>query len=178
MVRAEPERLRDHFLQLQFDRQRRLALGEPSAVADAEDVRVDRERLLPEGAVEHDVGGLAPDAGQPLQRVAVLRHLAAAEVFGHLGDPSVLAADVPNPLPQSLVSELREFNLPDDYWDKFRDAIEGVGAEQALEAAQRYIRPGQSTLVVVGKAAAFKSALEAYGPVTVVDTAGNVLVKP
>ena len=77
-----------------------------------------------------------------------------------------------------LVSELREFNLPDDYWDKFRGAIEGVSAEQALEAAQRYIRPGQSTLVVVGKAAAFKPALEAYGPVTVVDTDGNVLVKP
>jgi zinc protease len=77
-----------------------------------------------------------------------------------------------------LVSELREFNLPDDYWDKFRASIEGVSAEQALEAAQRYIRPSQSTLVVVGKAAAFKPALEAYGPVTVVDTDGNVLVKP
>jgi zinc protease len=77
-----------------------------------------------------------------------------------------------------LVSELREFNLPDDYWDKFRASIEGVSAEAALEAAQRYIRPGQSTLVVVGKAAAFKPALEVYGPVTVVDTDGNVLVKP
>jgi len=77
-----------------------------------------------------------------------------------------------------LVSELREFNLPDDYWDKFRGSIEGVSAQAALEAAQRYIRPNQAALVVVGKAAAFKPALEAYGPVTVVDTDGNVLVKP
>jgi len=77
-----------------------------------------------------------------------------------------------------LVAELREFNLPDDYWDHFRGAIEGVSAQAALEAAQRYIRPSQAALVVVGKAAAFKPALEAYGPVTVVDTDGNVLVKP
>jgi zinc protease len=77
-----------------------------------------------------------------------------------------------------LVSELREFGLPDDYWDGFRGAIEGVTADAALAAAQRYIRPGASTLVVVGKAAAFKPALEAYGPITVVDTDGNVLVQP
>jgi len=77
-----------------------------------------------------------------------------------------------------LVSELRQFGLPDSYWDGFRGAIEGVTADAALAAAQRYIRPDASTLVVVGKAAAFKSALEAYGPVTVVDTDGNVLVQP
>lgn len=77
-----------------------------------------------------------------------------------------------------LVSELRKFGLPDDYWDRFRGAIEGVTADAALAAAQRYIRPEQSALVVVGKAAAFKPALEAYGPVTVVDTDGNVLVQP
>jgi zinc protease len=75
-----------------------------------------------------------------------------------------------------LVSELREFGLPDDYWDRFRGTIEGVSAEAALAAAQQFIKPGQGTLVVVGKAAAFKPALEAYGPVTVVDTDGNVLV--
>jgi zinc protease len=78
----------------------------------------------------------------------------------------------------SLVVELRQFGLPDSYWDSFRDAIEGVSPEAALAAAQRYIRPAQSTLVVVGKAAAFKPALDAYGPVTVVDTDGNIVVQP
>jgi hypothetical protein len=33
-------------------------------------------------------------------------------------------------------------------------------------------------LVVVGKAAAIKPGLEAYGPVTVVDTDGNAIVTP
>ena len=47
------------------------------AVADAEDVRVDRDRLRAERDVHHHVGGLAADAGQRLQRVAVGRHLAA-----------------------------------------------------------------------------------------------------
>jgi zinc protease len=78
----------------------------------------------------------------------------------------------------SLVVELRQFGLPDDYWDNFRSMIEGVTPEAALAAAQRYIRPTQSTLVVVGKAAAFKPALDAYGPVTVVDTDGNIVVQP
>ncbi len=76
-----------------------------------------------------------------------------------------------------LVSELRVFGLPDEYWDRFRGEIEGVTAEAALAAAKRHVRPSESLLVVVGKAAAFKSALEKYGPVTVVDTNRNVLVQ-
>ena len=56
---------------------RRLAGRQPEPVADAEDVRVDRHRRLAEGHVEHDIGGLAADARQLDQRVAVARHLAA-----------------------------------------------------------------------------------------------------
>src|SRR4051794_30148375 len=41
---------------------------EPCAVRDAEDVRVDGHGGLAEGRVEDDVGRLAPDAGQALQR--------------------------------------------------------------------------------------------------------------
>jgi hypothetical protein len=33
-------------------------------------------------------------------------------------------------------------------------------------------------IVVVGEATAIKSALEAYGPITVVDTEGKLVVKP
>ena len=55
----------------------RLAGRQAEPVADAEDVRVDRHGRLAEGHVEHDIGGLAPDARQLDQKVAVIRHLAA-----------------------------------------------------------------------------------------------------
>ena len=63
--------------QLLLDLARVRAPGEPEPMGDAEDVRVDRHRRLAERAVQHDVGGLAPDARQLLQRLAIARHLAA-----------------------------------------------------------------------------------------------------
>ena len=69
MVRVAAERLGDDLLELGFDLVDSLARRETGAVADAKDVRVDRERLLAERGVEHDVGGLAADSGQRLQLV-------------------------------------------------------------------------------------------------------------
>ena len=46
-----------------------LARSESGPVADAEDVRIDRERFLPECSVEHDIRGLAADAGEGLTRL-------------------------------------------------------------------------------------------------------------
>jgi zinc protease len=77
-----------------------------------------------------------------------------------------------------LVADLRSYGLPDDYWDRFGSEIEHVTPEQALAAAQKYIRPNQSAIVVVGEATAVKAALDPYGPVTVVDIAGKLVVKP
>jgi hypothetical protein len=62
VVRVAPERLRHDLFQLRFDIIDGLAGREAGAVANPEDVRVDRERFLTEGGVEHDVGGLPPDA--------------------------------------------------------------------------------------------------------------------
>ena len=61
------ERLRDDLFEFELDLERGLAGGEAGAVADAEDVGVDRERLLAERGVEHDIGGLAAHAGQFLK---------------------------------------------------------------------------------------------------------------
>jgi len=75
-----------------------------------------------------------------------------------------------------LVSELRQYGFPDNYWDGFRAEIQAVTAQRALEAAKRYIRPDNSLVVVVGKAAAVKEALAPYGAVKVVDTEGKLVV--
>ena len=47
------------------------------AIRDAENMRIDGDRGLAEGDVEHHVGRLAADAGQRLERRARARHLAA-----------------------------------------------------------------------------------------------------
>src|SRR3546814_10075796 len=63
--------------ELLLDREDRLARREAGAVADAEDMGVDREGLRPEGRVHHDIRGLAPDAGQFDERVTVGGDLSA-----------------------------------------------------------------------------------------------------
>ena len=67
--------VRDDLQQPLFDLLRGFAGGEPQPVADAEDMGVDRHRVLAESHVEHHVGGLAADAGQLDERFAVVRHL-------------------------------------------------------------------------------------------------------
>jgi zinc protease len=76
-----------------------------------------------------------------------------------------------------LVSELRTYGFPDNYWDGFRAEIQAVTAQAALQAAQKYIKPNEALIVVVGKAAAVKDAVSAYGPVKVIDTDGNLVVQ-
>jgi len=74
MMSMATEWRRRHLFQLQFDCQRRPARRQAGAVGDAEDVGVHRDRLRPERDVHHHIGGLAADAGQLLQRVAILGH--------------------------------------------------------------------------------------------------------
>ena len=62
---SRPEGLGRHAVELQLDVERVSCRRQDGAVADPEDVGVDRERLLAEGGVEHDVGGLAATPAAP-----------------------------------------------------------------------------------------------------------------
>ena len=57
------------------------------------------------------------------------------------------------------IAGLVAHGLPDDELDRYRPAIAAVTAEQVLAAAQRYIRPEEAAIVIVGDADAFASAL-------------------
>jgi hypothetical protein len=76
VVSVPSEGLGDDLLELGFDLVHTFAGRQPRAIADAENVGVDRERLLAEGSIEHDVGGLAADAGKRLQFLTRSRNLA------------------------------------------------------------------------------------------------------
>jgi hypothetical protein len=76
VVSVAAEGLRHDPLELGFDLIDCFPRREAGSVRDPEDVRVDRERLLAEGGVKHDVGGLAADSGQLFELLAGPRHLA------------------------------------------------------------------------------------------------------
>ena len=61
-MRVAAEGLGNDLFELRFDLGDSLARRESGAVADAEDVRVDGERLFAERGVQDDVRGLAADA--------------------------------------------------------------------------------------------------------------------
>jgi zinc protease len=99
-----------------------------------------------------------------------------ADAKRYLVDRLPLRIETPDKI-AGLVSQLRLYGLPDDYWDTFGPQIERVTPEGALAAAQKYIRPAKSVIVVVGEAAAVKPALDGYGAITVVDVEGELVVK-
>lgn len=74
-----------------------------------------------------------------------------------------------------LVAGLRGFGLPDNYWETFRTRIRSVTPEEALAAARANVRPEQMVIVLVGEASQFAEAMRAYGPVTITNTAGEVV---
>jgi len=89
MVRVQPERLRHDLFEPELDLKRVFSRRQAGAVGNTEDVRVDRERLLPEGGIQDDVGGLAADARQLLQLLASPGYLSimiADQRFGQSND--------------------------------------------------------------------------------------------
>src|SRR5262249_32780269 len=77
VTRMQHELRRDDLLEPKLDLERRLARRKTGAIADAEDMRIDRHRMLAIGHVEHAVRRLAAGARQRLNLGAGARHLAA-----------------------------------------------------------------------------------------------------
>ena len=73
---VEHEALGHLFAQRLFHLQRSLARGKARAVADPEQMRVDRDCGLLEVDIEHHIGGLPAHARQRLQGRAIGRHFA------------------------------------------------------------------------------------------------------
>jgi len=57
--------------------------------------------------------------------------------------------------------------LPRDYLEMFTSRVRSVEPDQIQAAAQKYMDPGQATIVVVGDAAQIEKSLEKFGPLEV-----------
>jgi zinc protease len=78
----------------------------------------------------------------------------------------------------SAISDLLEFNLPDDYWETYPGRVKALGAESAREAAKLLIQPGRFAWVIVGDRATVEPQLEALkaGRIEHIDADGRRLV--
>lgn len=65
--------------------------------------------------------------------------------------------------------------LPEDYYDRYRERVRALTAEQILNAARTYLHPDDLQMVVVGDPSIVRGPLEALGigKTTVYDTHGN-----
>ena len=77
VMRMAQIRIGDDAQEAELNLERGLALRQIEPMRHPEDVRIHGQRAFAEGDVEHDVGCLAADAGQGLERLTLVRHLAA-----------------------------------------------------------------------------------------------------
>jgi len=62
---------------------------------------------------------------------------------------------------------LAVYGLPDDYYDRFPDAVLAVGRDDVLAVARRFLRPDELAVVAVGPAAELEPQLAGLGPLEV-----------
>jgi len=60
-------------------------------------------------------------------------------------------------------------DLPDDYLEKFRDRIKKVTRNDTIEAAKKYLRPGEMVILAVGDLSRIGDPLSRIAPVTVIE---------
>jgi predicted Zn-dependent peptidase len=61
------------------------------------------------------------------------------------------------------------FELPDDWYDTYRERVRAVTTGDVFQAMQTHVHPDELQIVVVGDAEAIRGAIEEleFGPVTV-----------
>jgi zinc protease len=72
----------------------------------------------------------------------------------------------------TALATLTLYNLPDDWYDTYRERIRGVTTDDVLEAVQAHIDPQRLQVVVIGSAETIREQLEAlrFGPLTMRDS--------
>jgi zinc protease len=72
--------------------------------------------------------------------------------------------------------EIERYGLPKDYYKTFLKRLAAVDAKEVKRVATQYLQPDRMLVAVVGSSKDVKEKLAAFGPVTMYDEEGNVLV--
>jgi predicted Zn-dependent peptidase len=75
----------------------------------------------------------------------------------------------------AALANLVVYDLPDDYFDRYRDNVRAVTREAVLQAAEQHLAPSALQMVVVGDPETVQGPLDAigFGPVRVYDAQGR-----
>jgi len=70
-------------------------------------------------------------------------------------------------------------NLPDDYLERYRDRVQAVTVEDIQRIAQKYVKPDEAALIVVGDGASVLEQMKPYSEdIEVYNTAGKRKTTP
>ena len=75
------------------------------------------------------------------------------------------------------LATLVQYDLPDDFYDTYREHMRTVTTDDVLRVAQAHLKPAELQMLAVGDPESIQRPLEAlhFGPVTLYDTDGAVL---
>ncbi len=75
------------------------------------------------------------------------------------------------------LATLVRYELPDDFYDTYRDHVRAVSTRDVLRVAQAHLEPAEMQMLVVGDLESVGASLTdlGFGPRTVYDTEGNVI---
>lgn len=83
--------------------------------------------------------------------------------------------------PQTIASfalNIERYGLPKDYYENYLNELGKLTKEDVMATAQKYIRPQNMVLTVVGKASDVADKLEKFGSIQYYDDEGNKTEKP
>jgi len=72
--------------------------------------------------------------------------------------------------------EIERYSLPKDYYKTYLKRLAAVDAKEVKRVATQYLQPDKMLVAVVGSSKDVKEKLAAFGPVTMYDEEGNVVV--
>src|SRR5262249_61167418 len=58
--------------------------------------------------------------------------------------------------------QIKMLNLPDDYLERYRDRVQSITVEDIQRIAQKYVKPDEAALIVVGDGASVLDAMRTY----------------
>ncbi len=74
----------------------------------------------------------------------------------------------------NLIVNQHLYGLPDDYLQTYREHVDAVTADDVINAAQKYVRPDEMAIVIVGDAGEVRPQAESYAEtVEIFDTEGK-----
>lgn len=135
--------------------------------------------LVVSTAVQSEV--TAPAAREAIAEIERMRQerISAGELSlatSYLGGVFPIRYETTDAIAGALAALVR-YELPDDFYDTYRDLVRAVTEEDVLRVAREHLHAEAMQMVVVGELDSVQKPLEAvgFGPMAVYDTEGNPL---